>query len=139
MLLCRALQRAIHTGDGRKLGIGDHCPQSFGPCLVGWIADVGMRDLACDDARPGPLRRCQPSGNAKAYDGLGALCDFPTEEPLKSAAVAASCYGSHLGDSRSDARLCAKTRRGEDEARPLRLPAHIPTRTEVVLEAFRLR
>jgi hypothetical protein len=139
VLFCRTLQRAIHASDSRKLGVGNHCPQSFGPCLVGSIADVAMRDLASDDARPRPLLRRQPSGNAKADDGLGTLWDFLAHELLEPAAVPTSCYGSHLLDLRGDARLCAKTRRGEDEAWPLRRSAHIPTRTEAVLEAFRLR
>jgi hypothetical protein len=136
---CRILQRTIHAGDNGKLGVGNHRSQSAGPCLVGWIADIAVRDLARDDARPGPLPGRQPSGNAKADDGFGAVRNLLADELVEPTAVATTRDGPDPRDSGGYARFRAKTSRGEDEARALRLPAHIPTRTDVVLEAFRLR
>jgi hypothetical protein len=139
MLLCRALQRTIHAGNGRKLDATDCRPQFRGPCWVGRIAKVVIHDLATYDASPRPYCRRKPCGNAKADDGLGALSYFLADELLKPPAIPTTRNGSDLRGSRGDARLCAKTGRGDDEAWPLRLAAHIPTRTEVVLAAFRLR
>jgi len=107
--------------------------------LVSWIANVAMRNLASDEASPRSVPRCKPGGNTKADDGLGALRNFLPDELLQPAAIASSRDGSDLRDSRGHARLCAKTGRGDNKAWALRLVAHIPTRTDMVFEALRLR
>jgi hypothetical protein len=139
LLLYRALQRSIDAGNDRKLRGTEPRLQSSGPGLVCWVANVAVHDLASDEASPRSLPRRKPSSNAKAEDGLGALRNFLPDELLEPAAISTSGDGSDLRHSRGHARFRAKTGRGEDEAWALRLAAHIPTRTDVVFETFRLR
>jgi hypothetical protein len=138
-LLDRALQWMIDSCNDCKLGTVNYRLQSHGPCLICWIAKIAISDLARDKASTRPFTRRKPSGDAKADESLGTFRNFTPHELFEPAPVPASRDGSHARDSPGDARLCAEARRGGDEARALRLATHIPTRTEVVLEAFKLR
>jgi hypothetical protein len=98
-----------------------------------------MHDLAAGNASSRRLLRQQSGGNAKADEGVGTVGNFLADELVEPATVPTTSNGFDLLNPRGDARLGAKASHGEDEARALSLPAHIPTKTDVVFEAFRLR
>ena len=139
VLLCRALQRMIDSGSGRKLGAANCRLQPCCPRSVCGIAKGAMHDVASNDTGSLSPPRHQSGGKTKADSGLAAFRNFLADELFEPAAIRASSNSSDLRESRGDARFSAKTGRGNDETWLLRLPAHIPTRTEVVLEVFRFR
>ena len=135
-------QGLIDAGDRSILHPHEPRPQLRGPAPIDGVAlAVTCRDdLAADDACPSVETWCQARGDTEADDGLAAVVRFAPGSGRLAARVAAA---RQPPSPRPIARRCAPRRASRVTAMtkprcPARL-AHIPTRTDVVLAAFRLR
>jgi len=97
-----------------------------------------MHDFAGDDATPRSKGWRKSRGNTETDQRPGSIGDGLTDQVCKSLRITAT--GNRLDPDRSfgNARLCTQACHGEYETW-LPCHAHIPTRTEVVFAAFKLR
>ena len=98
-----------------------------------------MNYLCPNEACPGVFARLEAGGNPKADDGAAALRDRFTDEPIEPVCFSSTRHGYDIGEARGDPGLRPKTRCGDDKRGILPLRPHIPTSTDLVFAAFKLR
>ena len=138
LLLRLTSQRLIHASNGDQLRDAEHAFDVSAPNRIGGIRCPVMNDVASDRACacvhvPRKSRR-----DAETDQGFGAVVDGFSDEFFEPRGVSASRHRFHAVGSLGDARLRAQARHREYETW-LPSHAHIPTRTEFVLAAFKLR
>lgn len=98
-----------------------------------------MHHFAANDAGSRNHVRGQTSGKTEADESFTSFRDRSPELFLELIRSSTARNGSHTRGACNNASFGAESRCHDDKSRGSQLLAHMPTRTELVLAAFRLR